>query len=440
MKKQLTIASAAVSLAVLPMLMPAKDASAIPAFARKYGTSCYTCHSGFPARNAFGEAFKNNGYRWPGGEDEDKTKQEQTKMGADGWKKTFPESPWPAEIPGYAPVSLWVRGNLIDYKEEFKTRGGTVTKSRFQQGSSGMLNNASLFFGGTMGDNLSALIQYNPTAGSTTGQVVWNFKPGLKLSLGNGFTDLTFGNQTNIGVGAISGLVPGLGSNAELVYIPQDYFKISAGIGQVGTANNDKWADAKYLRLKYKVSGAGLLSGAGGTYGNEFVGLDNNITFGATVFHAAANTATGDFAIGNENENLVYEADVTGNYGSFMGSIGMSRSTNLKKNNLRADVGYFFYPWLKGAATYRSMQSALNPSLAVSLTAHLRANASLTATYTAFTEKWAPEAVKPADTAENANTFTSFYTSSDDINGINMRISQEKHSMKEKTIGYAGSV
>jgi hypothetical protein len=406
MRKKLTIATA-VSLSVLPMLMPSKDASAIPAWARKYGTSCYTCHSGFPARNAFGEAFKNNGYRWPGGEDEDKTKQEQTKLGSDGWKKTFPESPWPGEIPGYAPFALWVRGNLLDYAGETKTKGGVVTKARLQEGQSGMLNNATLFAGGTMGDNLSALIQYNPTAGSTTGQVVWNFKPGLKLSLGNGFTDLTFGNQTNQGVGAISGLVPALGSSAELVYIPKDYFKITAGIGQVSPGtNSSRWADARYVRAKYKIGGAGLLSGAGGTYGNEFVGLDNNITFGATVFQAAPGTATGNFADSTEEERLVYEADVCGSYGSFMGSFGVSHSSTIEKTNLRADIGYFFYPWLKGTATYTSMKDASQPSLSASLTAHLRANASLSATYTHPTRKWGADAAKATDTATNADTFT----------------------------------
>ena len=99
--RKLTYASIA-SICMLPALFWSQDSSAVPAFARKYGTSCFTCHSGFPNRNAFGEAFKNNGYRWPGGEEEDHTKQEQVKMGADGWKKTFPESPWPSDIPGFA--------------------------------------------------------------------------------------------------------------------------------------------------------------------------------------------------------------------------------------------------------------------------------------------------------------------------------------------------
>jgi hypothetical protein len=410
MKKSLTIASL-VSLCALPSLIPTQDASAIPAFARKYGTSCYTCHSGFPSRNAFGEAFKNNGYRWPGGEDEEKSKQEQLKMGADGWKKTFPESPWPGEIPGYAPVAVWVRGNLLDYSTAVKSRTGTEISQQKMQWGNGIFNNATIFFGGTMGDNLSAFFQYTPvapaaTAASTTtistgtsGQLVWNFKPGVKLAFGNGFTDLSFGNQTNIG--SVSTLVPAFGTGAEFVYIPQDYVKFSAGVAQAGVATANSYADSKYFRAKYKIGGAGLLSGAGGTYGNEYVGLDNNITIGATAFQAAPGTATGNFVIGTQTERFVYEADVTGSYGNLMGSFGFSRSTKLHKDNLRGDLGYFVYPWLKATASYISMQDALQPTLAFALTTHLRANASLTATYSHFNKEY-----NTAGSQTNPNTFT----------------------------------
>ena len=44
-----------------------EESYAIPAFARKYKTSCATCHNGFPKLNAFGEAFRRNGYQFPGG-------------------------------------------------------------------------------------------------------------------------------------------------------------------------------------------------------------------------------------------------------------------------------------------------------------------------------------------------------------------------------------
>ena len=38
---------------------------AIPAFARKYGVKCYTCHTVPPALNKNGYMFKRLGYRMP---------------------------------------------------------------------------------------------------------------------------------------------------------------------------------------------------------------------------------------------------------------------------------------------------------------------------------------------------------------------------------------
>jgi hypothetical protein len=49
---------AAVSAGLLPT-----SASAIPAFARKYGVSCSACHTNWPRLNRFGINFKDNGYR-----------------------------------------------------------------------------------------------------------------------------------------------------------------------------------------------------------------------------------------------------------------------------------------------------------------------------------------------------------------------------------------
>ena len=42
-----------------------RSANAFPIFARKYQTSCVTCHTVYPKLNAFGEAFRLNGYRMP---------------------------------------------------------------------------------------------------------------------------------------------------------------------------------------------------------------------------------------------------------------------------------------------------------------------------------------------------------------------------------------
>jgi hypothetical protein len=52
---------------VLAALLPSV-ASAIPAFARKYGVSCRLCHDPAPKLNAFGETFAGNGFRFAVGE------------------------------------------------------------------------------------------------------------------------------------------------------------------------------------------------------------------------------------------------------------------------------------------------------------------------------------------------------------------------------------
>src|SRR5487761_1518167 len=46
------------------LLMPQRG-NAIPAFARKFGVKCYTCHTIPPALNKNGYMFKRLGYRMP---------------------------------------------------------------------------------------------------------------------------------------------------------------------------------------------------------------------------------------------------------------------------------------------------------------------------------------------------------------------------------------
>ena len=82
----------------------AGQAWAIPAFARKYQTSCVTCHTIFPKLTPFGEQFRRNGYRFPG-VDSDATKSEPIPLGTDQQKKTFPNSVFPTFSPGWPQTS-----------------------------------------------------------------------------------------------------------------------------------------------------------------------------------------------------------------------------------------------------------------------------------------------------------------------------------------------
>ena len=87
------------------VLMPAPKAVAIPAFARKYQTSCQTCHSNFPELNDFGEAFKKNGFKFPK-DDETFVKEPPVLLGAEAQRENFPKVIYPGEIPGTIPISF----------------------------------------------------------------------------------------------------------------------------------------------------------------------------------------------------------------------------------------------------------------------------------------------------------------------------------------------
>lgn len=52
--------------ALLSVVLGVSRAEAIPAFSREYKTECTTCHTIFPQRNEFGQAFEKNGFVWPG--------------------------------------------------------------------------------------------------------------------------------------------------------------------------------------------------------------------------------------------------------------------------------------------------------------------------------------------------------------------------------------
>jgi hypothetical protein len=43
--------------------LPTVKVRAIPAFARKYGLPCSSCHQAWPMLSPFGQAFKDNGYQ-----------------------------------------------------------------------------------------------------------------------------------------------------------------------------------------------------------------------------------------------------------------------------------------------------------------------------------------------------------------------------------------
>jgi hypothetical protein len=105
----------AVAAGVFVFLALTRDALAVPSFARKYETSCQTCHTVFPVLNPFGEAFRRNGYRFPsqnGSVDSDAIKAPQVALGQEEYTRTFPDSVWPDRIAAAVPLSVMLNGSV----------------------------------------------------------------------------------------------------------------------------------------------------------------------------------------------------------------------------------------------------------------------------------------------------------------------------------------
>jgi hypothetical protein len=139
-----------------------REAGAVPSFARKYQTSCLTCHTVYPVLNPFGEAFRRNGYRFPsqhGSMDSDAVKSSMIALGQDEYKKTFPNSVWPSNIPDSIPLSVMFNGAVsmnIPGSDAQTAAGNTFTWD-------GIIGEVHLFGAGALSDTLTYFTQLTIT-------------------------------------------------------------------------------------------------------------------------------------------------------------------------------------------------------------------------------------------------------------------------------------
>jgi hypothetical protein len=117
------------------MLGASQSASAIPAFARKYGLRCSACHESWPMLNYFGQKFKDNGYQLMNDRD------------APIWQN-----------PGYWPVTfrmtpIWHR--VSTNKVEVDANGGTSNAEAKITSSGFDLSGLDFHTGGTLEKDFS---------------------------------------------------------------------------------------------------------------------------------------------------------------------------------------------------------------------------------------------------------------------------------------------
>jgi len=172
-----------------------EPANAIPAYARKYGTSCLTCHTVFPKLSPFGEAFRRNGYRFPG-VDSDYVKQAQVALGQEANKKTFPNSVWPASIPESLPIAIGANGTSTFYPD--KTSSVPRQNNGTQFSISDIVAEGHLWAGAALDDKITLWGELTFSSGGVDiehAQILFNDLPGpkhlLNLVIGKGFPTIS---------------------------------------------------------------------------------------------------------------------------------------------------------------------------------------------------------------------------------------------------------
>lgn len=375
MKTFLTVLLAAVVLFIVPV-----ESYGIPAFARKYKTSCTTCHIAIPKRNAFGEAFRRNGFVLPKG-DAQLTKEEPVSLGAEGWKEAFPDAIWPGVIPANFPLAVYVH-NRLTY-DPLKPDGQKIGFD--------MPHELELLFGGAFGNDVGLFGEWIFFEGGQNAVGMQRFffqfndivgpKDVLNIKLGRFEPGITSGymqanritldrpitidyrasgdwrprdNQAGIEINGI------LGSN----------FEYAAGVVN-GEGKTTPFKDQKdaYARVAYKFGGMGLDgSGADVELKETDNWEDNAVTIGAyTYVGNYLKTPSGGGAKYSNNFSR-FGFDMRAGYGRVELTGGLitgeddnpfGDSKKLKHSAYFAELDYILYPWLIGVFRVNHAQSKL---------------------------------------------------------------------------------
>ena len=342
-----------------------QETKAIPSFARKYKTSCSTCHYAFPKLNGFGKAFKNNGYRYPAGQDLEMTKEEPVSLGADAYKKVWPNAIWPSDFAGTSPIALNAIGRFhYDNAVNNKKSAYFEIPSVFD-----------FFYAGTLGDKISYFGEVELAHSAEVSYqfgVNYDFIPGFHLKLGsvgleNATPDMLTLTAEDYNVGSLQNqsgswqLTDGAGGGVELwgaVNGPggKGGFTYNVGVGNGQSDENNFDLNKKkdyYGRVTYKIGGLGEIGGTAGQASEQSAFyLDNSLRFGGFVY---SGTAISDSA--NDKFSVI-----GGDIDWWFKRLNMTAVVMQMKSNYldtkRTSVAYFIegnyviYPWLIARARY----------------------------------------------------------------------------------------
>ena len=349
-------------MSLLVLATVSDKAEAIPAFARKYKTTCVTCHAPFPRLTALGEAFRLNGYKLPEG-DELYVKDQPLSMGVEAYKKVFPQAVWPSDIPGMPPISFQVVNDLSAF-----LGGSKASNTKFE-----LPLEMELFAAGAFGDSISFFSELE-FEGDEFAFAGWLMAEDLlKNSLGE--------NHLNFRVGTVGmneiGLPNARNGNrfTREKYLYMGKLQLDEGPGlevngfgrswryAVGVVEGDGATNEKdyYGTMAFKIGGLGF-DGSGGTTAEGGLATapsgywrDDSILFGGFAYKGK------DGASDKKNDR--YGVDVRLNYKDLSLTGGFARGdndgTNEKQDHWFGEAIYFAYPWLQPFVRYEILSSDL---------------------------------------------------------------------------------
>ena len=126
---------------LLAWLISPGGAHALPSFARQTGLTCGACHTDFPQLTPYGRSFKIGGYTQGGGEK------------SEAYKRTFGSENW---IP---PISTMFITSFTKTKADLSQTGDGSITGNFAPNNNLMLQQASVFYGGKIFEDLGAFVQ-----------------------------------------------------------------------------------------------------------------------------------------------------------------------------------------------------------------------------------------------------------------------------------------
>jgi len=410
------------ALVLIILAATASSARAVPAFARKYQTSCQTCHIVFPKLNAFGEAFRLRGYRMPS-ETPDLVKEPPVSLGAPAYKRLWPQAVWPGEISSSVPLAVNIK--LADVNTSTLNDDGSTTSVnndlQFPQ-------EVNIFGAGTLGDHVSYLAETtfgeNPD-GSVSVELeharldfnspfgpedLFHFRMGkFAPNLADGFQEMWISTDAAIDsvfaynpIGISGGTALAEDTSPSPIALPdrvrgiEGYGMIAHralwvaglanGVGPSSTDTTGRFdgnsAKDVYARFDYKFGGMGLDGDMGGRPIPDKNWQDNSLRIGAFVYRGDASGI--DFPLSTDTGLNVNVQDVhflrTGLYASVFfqnlnvfgvymhGSdaletrdAGTAALLNAVEPDFHAwftQADYLFYPWLQGTFRYETVTPA----------------------------------------------------------------------------------